>query len=245
MKVLITRPERDAADLKSRIEALGASVILAPLLRVEHVPINPAELDGATGIIATSRNALRSLAASPILDTARHLELFAVGAATAAMARDLDFEKIVEGPGTGAGLAAEIIRRPQTASGPLLHLAGDHLAFDMAASLAPHGIAVKVVRAYQTVAAKTLPAEAVSALANNALDAVILMSPLTASTWATLATAVTDASNLARIAHICLSAKVASALPPPLSPAALIANTPQIDEIVTLLYRLAGHTKNR
>lgn len=245
MKVLITRPERDAADLKSRIEALGASVILAPLLRIEHRALDHADLDGASALIVTSRNALRSLAASPILETARRLEIFAVGAATAAMARDLGFEKIVEGPGTGAGLAAEITKRPPTASGPLVHLAGDHLAFDMAASLAPPGIAVKVIRAYQTVAAETLPAEAAVALADDTLDAVILMSPLTAKTWAKLASDLKSAADLARISHVCLSAKVASALPPPLSAGALVAKTPQIDEIVTLLYRLAGNTKNR
>ena len=89
MHVLITRPEPDAAALRAQLEALGHQVTVEPLLKIEHLPIASDVLAGIAGLIVTSRNGLRALAASAAINAARELPLIAVGPGTAQLAREL------------------------------------------------------------------------------------------------------------------------------------------------------------
>ena len=66
MRLLVTRPEPDAAQFKERLAALGHAGLVAPLISIEfakgQIPLN-----GVQALVATSRNALRALARSPSL----------------------------------------------------------------------------------------------------------------------------------------------------------------------------------
>jgi uroporphyrinogen-III synthase len=247
MHVLITRPERDAADLKSRIEALGCTVTLAPLLSIELGTVAADAFVGASGIIATSRNGLRALAQSPALHAARSLPIFVVGTATAKQARELGFETIIEGEGTAAVLQPLIAKHRCALAGKLVHLAGDHLAFDLAGALKAAGVDVKGVVTYRSVAAKTLNEPVPRLLAAAAIDAVVLMSPRSAHIWGDLILAMPFKVDLSNLSHICLSAAVAEGLQSlSASRGAVrteIAALPTMVEIVALVYRLAGHAK--
>ncbi|MEQ1670346.1 MAG: uroporphyrinogen-III synthase [Hyphomicrobium sp.] len=247
MHVLITRPERDAADLKARIEALGCQVTVAPLLEIELLPIDAAAISAASGIIATSRNGLRALAQSPALPAALTKPLFVVGPATAAAAAGLGFTTIIEGSGTAEGLVPALIQHRANFTGPLVHLAGDHLAFDLAGATKPHGVQLDTVQAYRSVAAKTLNPQTLELLAADMIDAVILMSPRSARTWSGFAATLPVEADISKITHICLSSAVAHGLAAmPGKPGRIkteIANQPNTDQIVALVYRLAGEVK--
>ena len=240
MHVLLTRPERDAAALKARIEALGCRVSLAPLLDIRINSIAAAALSGATAIVATSRNGLKALAHSDALQTARALPIFAVGPATAQFAHDLGFETVIPGPGTGADLVPVISAHPSAASGKLIHLAGDHLAFDLAGALDERGIALSVVPAYASVAAETLPAPTIADLAARSIDVVVLMSPRSAAIWAQLTALVRVQPALTGVTHICLSDAVAGRLSGIDGLTTVVADQPNADAIVSAVYRLAG-----
>lgn len=247
MHVLITRPERDAADLKARIEALGCQVTVAPLLEIELLPIDAAAISAASGIIATSRNGLRAISQSAALPTALTKPVFVVGPATAAAAAGLGFTTIIEGSGTAEGLVPALIQHHANFTGPLVHLAGDHLAFDLAGATKPYGVQLDTVQAYLSVAAKTLNTQTLELLAAGMIDAVILMSPRSARTWSGLVETLAVEADISKITHICLSSAVAhgvAAMPGKLDRIRIeIANQPNTDEIVALVYRLAGGTK--
>ena len=87
MRLLVTRPEPDALKLGGVLEEMGHEATVEPLLSVSFEGGEPIDLDSAQALIATSRNALRALKASPALAQARTLPLFAVGKATAAEPR--------------------------------------------------------------------------------------------------------------------------------------------------------------
>lgn len=243
MHVLLTRPERDAAALKDRIEALGCRVSLAPLLDIRFQSIAADALAGATGIVATSRNGLNALALADALELARTLPVFAVGPATAQRAHELGFATVIAGAGTAAELVPIIAAHPRSEAGGLVHLAGDHLAFDLAGALRDRGIALKAIPAYASVAAETLPEDIIRDLSAGAIDAVVLMSPRSAKTWVRLTDAPRLKTALPDITHICLSGAVAEALSgiPALTP--VIADNPNADAVVTAVYRLAGSGK--
>src|SRR5512145_2562559 len=131
MRLLVTRPEPDAMKLGAVLEEAGHEAVIEPLLSVSFAEGDAVDLEGAQALIATSRNALRALKASPALPEARRLPLFAVGRATAAEARALGFETVVTGAGTAAELVTHIVSALDPATGLLGYLAVDTRATDL------------------------------------------------------------------------------------------------------------------
>ena len=243
MRVLITRPEPDASELAAQLRAIGVDAALAPLLSIAFQEIEPASLAGASALVATSRNALQALSRSQALEAALKLPVFAVGPATSALAKHLGFAAVIEGPGTASGLVATILaHRTQIGGGPLVHLAGDRLAFDMSTALARSDIVLNVVPAYRTEPVKELPKAVVDGLSAGDFDAVILMSPRTAEVWQRLIGEAGLASRLGQLTHVCLSPAVADKLQILSKLKIVVAQEPNGQEIVSLIARLAaGH----
>lgn len=237
MRVLVTRPKDDARKMMARLEALGCEAMSAPLIDIAFEPIHAAALDGAAGLIATSRNAIAALEASDGRQYAKNLPIFTVGAATAKRARQAGLTNVIEGPGTAAELAPVIVAHSAAKRGPLIHLAGNHLAFDLAGTLSRLGVTVRTLLVYQSIAARRLPADVESALAARALDAVILMSPRTAKTWSKLS----ERYDLSNVTHLCLSNAVETVLAragrPPLKTS--VAARPMIEDVLALVLALA------
>ena len=233
MRLLVTRPEPDAAREAELLAARGHDPVLAPLLEIEFIGA-ALPLAGAQALVVTSRNTLRALAAHPELGAALKLPLFAVGDATAGAARDLGFTNVTTGPGTGADLAALIARDARPERGPLVHLAGETLAFDLEAALGERGFATGKAVLYRAVPVRALPAQARDLIAAHRLDGVVLISPRTAGTFAELVAKhglVTQAKSLV---CYCLSEAVAEAVAP-LGCEVRVAARPREEDILALL----------
>ncbi len=242
MRVLVTRPEADAAELKAALEAHGHQVAVEPLLTIEMLPIAAGAFAGARGAIATSRNGLRALAGTPALTEATELPLFTVGTATAGLARELGFQRIIAGEGSASDLVPLILNSRFGETGPLVHLSAEEVAFDLGAELAKHGIEVRRLTAYRAVAAGSLRPQTARAIAAGTLDAVILMSPRTAAIFAELAAKAGLEDRARRLAYVCLSANVAEALKA-LAPARInIAVRPNFSATLEALARVATHS---
>ncbi|MEQ1696892.1 MAG: uroporphyrinogen-III synthase [Hyphomicrobiaceae bacterium] len=238
MHILITRPEPDASDWRVKFEARGAKATVDPLLEIEFLPPQTADLSGIQALIATSRNALRGLQSSPMLTKATTLPLFTVGPATTKLARDLGFSTLHEGPASARDLVPLIRQRATPAAGPLLHLCGDKLAFDLGAALSPHGYTVPRLTVYRSCPATKLHRHTIAALASGSIDTVMLMSPLTAKTFANLAQQAGLNEQCQRLVYVCLSQNVSSALMP-LKPATVhIAREPNSQAVFTLIETL-------
>lgn len=239
MRVLVTRPEPDATAMKAHLVAQGHEVLIEPLMEIRFDDLDPIELDGVQALIATSRNGLRALAASPELDAARRLPLFAVGPGTAATARGLGFEIVIKGPGTGRELVAFIADGVDVNGGSLLHLAGDVLAFDFASELARLGFHVLQPVVYVAEPAARLSGSIATRLRGGQIDGVFLLSPRTAQIYADLIARhdLTDAIRDA--AHFCISAATAERLKTLGQLKIEIAEAPNLKEVLALTARAA------
>jgi uroporphyrinogen-III synthase len=239
MRILVTRPQPDASATGARLGALGHTVMIEPMLQVELLPIEAAAFEGAQALIATSRNGLRALASSGARDAATALPIYVVGEKTADEATRLGFDRVVTGPGRARDLAAVIAESADPASGPLVHLAGETLAFDVAAALTEYNIDVRKMTAYRTSPAAALTPATERAIRDGALDAVILMSPRTAATFDLLANASGLATEAGRLTCICISHEVADTLDK-ISPVRIeIAQQPDFEGIIDILGRVA------
>jgi uroporphyrinogen-III synthase len=241
MRILVTRPEPDAAELRVALEARGHEVSLEPLLTVEALPIDPSDLEGAGAVIATSRNGLRALDGQA-LARATKLPLFCVGPATAELATKLGFRHIIEGPGAASDLIPLIIESKLRETGKFVHLSGEEVAFDLSTALAERGVAVRRLIVYRAKAATALKPQMMRAVTEGSLDAVILMSPRTAAIFAELVDKAGLREAARKLAYVCLSANVADALKG-LDPARVnIAVRPNSSGILHAVEQVATHS---
>lgn len=235
MQILVTRPEPDSLKLKGILEARGFSGVAAPLMRFHSQGLALDQLEGVTGLIATSRNGLRALVGTEALEYARQLTVFTVGGATAEEARRMGFKRIVKGPGTAAALGPLIASMIDPVEEVLLHLAGERLAFDLAGELAQLGVRVVSETVYRMVPADRLHPDIAAAISRGAIDAVMLMSPDTARIWVRLVEHHGIAPAAREMLHLCLSEAISRRLAP-LSPARVeIARQATLEGMLALL----------
>lgn len=235
--LLVTRPRPGADAQAAKLRDLGFDALVEPLLHIDYAPAAELPLGGVQALLVTSANALRALERLPREAVPRSLPLYAVGEATAALARELGFATVVAGPGDGAGLAALIARDCSAHKGALLHLAGERLAFDMGTALAVTGHELRVVTLYRALDAERLSDAARAAMATGALSGVLLMSPATADVYARLVSAAGLTRAAASMQYFCLSRAIADRIAVIGLRDVNVAATPKEDDLLALVSR--------
>lgn len=241
MRLLVTRPKPDAQALVDKLKALGHEGIAAPMLEVEFLDFSPLQMSNAQALIATSRNALRALAASDALEAASQLPLYVVSAATADLAQELGFSDIHDGPGTAQDLLLLIKAECPPGEGILIHLAGTRLAFDLKSALEEMNFQVELRAMYQARSAEKFNNETLTALAEGELNGVILMSPMTAQTFVTIVDASDLLEQAAKLSYFCLSQNVAEPLNIFDGARILIADKPSENDLLALIAHEAAN----
>ncbi len=209
MRLLVTRPQPEAAGTAAALAAQGHEVMLAPMLETVLLP-PPDAPPRPAGLLFTSANAVRAVAAWPPALLQKDVPAFTVGDRTAAMAADAGFTRLRSADGDSAALAALVMAEFSPKAGPLLYPTIAHPAGELAGRLTGAGFTVETIEAYRMVAADALPAEVAAALAAETLDGVLLYSRRTAETFLALAGPLRP--HLAALLFYCLSADVAAPL---------------------------------
>ena len=197
-RVLVTRPREQAAELSDALSALGAEVLLAPLIRIGP-PRDPEPLRRAASdigsfdwIVLTSSNAAKALADAVSASHGnrslpRTARFCVIGPATAAQLRKLGLDAdLVAEESTAEGVVAAL-----TGAGPLKGLrvlvpSADIGRDYVARTLAALGADVTEVIAYRTIAEDTVPDDVRQALAAGLVDIVIFTSGSAVRTFAAI-----------------------------------------------------------
>ncbi|PKU23459.1 uroporphyrinogen-III synthase [Telmatospirillum siberiense] len=238
MRALVTRPREDAEDVSRALESRGFEVRLEPLLDI-HIHRNVVlPLDGVQGLLATSANGVRALAAN---DAPRTLPLWAVGAATAARAREQGFQSVESAGGDVARLAELVARRVDPAKGALLHAAGSKVAGDLSGALGAQGFEVRRAVLYEARTATGLTPSLLAAMGGQELDLALFFSPRTAATFARLVMAADVADACRTIDAGALSEAVAGQLAVLPWRRILVAATPDQAALLAVIDADRGH----
>ncbi len=242
MRILVTRPEPDAAIQAELLEKRGHSVVVSPLLEVEIC--TPAHFDIAStaAIIATSSNALRAIANHPDLAALTNKPIFVVGRKTAEAARALGFQSVITGPAAVTDLVPLIVEKipSSSQSAHLLYIAPEQPAFDLTRALESAGLSINHQVVYRTSPATNLTATAQRAILESDVDAAIMMSARTAATFVALVMANSLQRQASKIVFLCLSEAVAEALRVLNPPVVEIAIRPRTEEMLALVDRMAA-----
>jgi uroporphyrinogen-III synthase len=186
MRVLITRPEREATALATALIERGHAPVVAPLFRLEILrpPADfAAALASCQAVLLTSANGARALAEA---SEQRGKPILAVGDTTASTAEGLGFAAVVSAAGDGPALADLARRELDPKKGPLIHVSGVDVALDLGEILTPDGFEVRRFALYEAREEAGLPDSARAALAAHALDAATFFSSRAANTFAKL-----------------------------------------------------------
>ncbi len=186
MRVLITRPEREAVTLATALSQRGHVPVIAPLFRLEilHPPVDfAASLAACQAVLLTSANGARALAEA---SEQRGRPILAVGDTTATTAEGLGFTAVTSAAGDGAALVELVRKRLDPKAGPLIHVSGVDQALDLGAALGHDGFEVRRFVLYDAREEGALPDSARAALQARALDAATFFSPRAAAGFAAL-----------------------------------------------------------
>jgi uroporphyrinogen-III synthase len=210
VRLLVTRPESDAERTAAALRQRGHVVVTAPLLRIEAILDAPIDAQPWGAILITSANAAAALALhqrkSALLDS----PVFTVGDRSAAAMRAAGFANVVSAGGAVADLLRVVVERLQPQA-PLLYLAGEDRAGDVAGALGAKGFIVHTVVLYRAVTAAILPQETAEALAQG-LDGVLHFSPRGAAAYVDSARAAGLLARALEPAQFCLSEQIAAPL---------------------------------
>lgn len=212
MRLLLTRPQPAAERTADALRTRGHEVLFAPMLEIESVP----DVDLGTGpwsaVLMTSGNAARALSSHPRRDDVTRLRCFAVGRQTAEASRCAGFRDVTSADGDGGDLAQLVARELSGVSLPLLYLAGDDRARDLAAELAPAGLSLDTVVIYRARAAQRFEPPIVSALKAGEVDGVLHYSRRSAGIFVACARGAGLVEVAATLRHFCLSERAAEPL---------------------------------
>lgn len=206
---LVTRPREESESLAAALAARGVRAIVEPMMQVQFHSARPPALTGVQAILCTSANGVRALARQT---DQRRVPLFAVGDATASRARAEGFAIILSAGGTVNDLARLAAKRLRPQDGPLLHVAGDTVAGDLAGVLRAEGFAIERSVLYEARPVAMLSETAVGALRGGAIDFALFFSPRTAAIFVGLAASAAVGPCCRSITALSISAAADEAL---------------------------------
>jgi uroporphyrinogen-III synthase len=210
MRLLVTRPEEGGKHTAEILRARGHDVLLSPLLRIEPLPEADLGATSFAAVIISSANAARAIAAHRRMRELAAVPVLAVGDRTADVARAAGFSNVQSARGDAGDLAALAVSRFGPACAPLLYLAGEDRARDLAAELP--GTNLHTVVVYRAAKVDSFPSPVMAAFTNGKIDGVLHFSLRTAEAFMEcVQTAGLQAKALA-LFHYCLSARVAGPL---------------------------------
>jgi uroporphyrinogen-III synthase len=230
MRILVTRPLEDGAEIARLLSGRGHQALLAPLLE-PRFPEGPLLEEGAAlkdvaAILATSANGIRALRRRT---ARRDLSIFAVGPQTADEARRAGFTDVRSADGDAKALA-EATGRWAPPGATLLHVCAEDAPGTLSDQLSASGFTVRRCALYRIEPATHLPPEAEAALQSRALDAAMFFSPRTARIFAALTqTLLTDG-----LIALCISPATAEALTPRTFAEIRVAARPNQDAMLAL-----------
>ena len=185
--------------------------MLAPLLSIETIAGVDLGAGPYSALLMTSANAARAIATYPQRRDLVDLPVFTVGRRTAEAAGIVGFTDVRSADGDGADLA-RLVHEQLARGSPILYLAGEDRARDLAGELDDLGLPVRIAVVYRAEAVRAFPAPVRTALAAQALDGVLHFSRRSTEAYLRCAGAARALDRALPLVHYCLSSEVAAPL---------------------------------
>ena len=224
-RVLILREAGAARETARQLRTLGHKPLLCPsevVIRLEsELPTAPLD-----GFVVTSAQAVPRLAEAFAADAR---PVFAVGEATAAALRSAGFANVHAGSGMSSSLPRVIRDVFGASSGDvrLLYAAGRNRSGSLEEAVAKASVHLSIWEVYDVVTRVPSEPELRRCLGGERADAVLILSQAQAQAFGDQIAAYLG-GDIERPRLLCLSGRIAEALPPSLRPHAEISARPRL-----------------
>ena len=213
MRLLVTRPEPDASALAEELRALGHEAAVQPLLEFRVLDFDPAPLIAADALIFTSGNSIRALRERPGFGYSSQSGFLRRRRNGTPRARGRVLRTIAATAATAEELTAKILAAA-TKGLRLLHVTGEHQAFDLAAALSREGLSIGTLRVYGMEPRRALDSRIAGEVKAGEIGGVILMSPRTAEVFVALCRQHGLFDHTKSLHYFCLASTIADRLRP-------------------------------
>ncbi len=211
MRILVTRPQEDAAHFAELLRDRGHEPVCASLLTVRFFDGPELDFENVSAVLATSANGVRAFVRRTRL---RDLKILAVGPQTADAARKGGFTDVECADGDAATLAQAVLGWVKPEDGVLLHACSADNEGQMKALLVEEGYTVDVVVLYEVIAVHKLPTVAREALVHNTLDVAVVFSARSAMALRDCIERAHLQDACKNVAAVCISKAAAEGLQP-------------------------------
>lgn len=183
--ILITRPVEEARVFARKLKQEGLHAMVEPMLEIEHKEFEVPDIEKYQGIVFTSVNAVRGLAAQLGAKGIKAIDYpaYCVGDRTAKEARTQGFEKVFSAKGTADELIEMISKKITSKELPLLYVKGEHTARPVDKILKELGFRLNSIVVYTAKPVKSLSPECLMAIRNGRLEAITFFSKRTVDTF--------------------------------------------------------------
>lgn len=241
--ILVTRPQPAADELAEKLRKEGFSVHAAPL--TEYIPLSTdiSAVSSCQGIIFTSAEGARVFSR---LSPVRDLPVFAVGEATARIARSAGFDQVFAADGDSREMA-KLIRRKKSKLRlqKLFHASGEDTAQDLAEFLNPDGIEIERAILYKAKFLDKIPAATAAALRRGEISTITLFSARAGEKLVSILSADDMRGVSPNLTAVCISKRVAASLQSLRWKSVHIAQKPDFESVMDLLRQAASDQKKR
>lgn len=236
MRLLVTRPEPDCRRTADLLRSRGHEALTVPLLRIETIADADLGAGPWSAVVFTSANAVEAITTHQRFGDIAKLPAYVVGARTRSAARTAGLETVLSADGNLGDLVRLIVENLSVSRLPLLYLAGQERAGDLAGSLGKYGKIVETAVVYRSVPAPDVTDRIGAALMAGRIDAVLHYSTRTAAAFMAAATAAGARDFAINVKHLCLSDQVAAVFLAAGATTVMIAPRPNEEA----LFQLAG-----
>jgi uroporphyrinogen-III synthase len=204
--VLLTRPEEDCQELKSK---LLVPTISSPLLKVTQKVKRVTLPAGVTDLIATSARVFEMITNIKSMVT---IPVWCVGEATATAAKAAGFETIFQVNRSAQEILERIVNECPKESSHFAHIGGSVVHVDLAEALMQLGFKADRIIIYETEAAQSLSSEAENVMSAGLVQQIPFFSLRTAEVFIDIAKKSEWADKLGRITAMAHSEAIARSL---------------------------------
>ncbi|MBW8308988.1 MAG: uroporphyrinogen-III synthase [Candidatus Paracaedibacteraceae bacterium] len=204
--VLLTRPEEDCQELKTK---LIVPTISSPLLKVIQKAKRVALPEGVTDLIATSARVFEMISNIKSMIT---IPVWCVGEATATAAKAAGFEKIFQVNRSAQEILERIVNECPKESSHFAHIGGAVVHVDLAEALVNLGFKADRIIIYETEAAQSLSQEAETVMQAGLIQQMPFFSLRTAEIFVDIAKKSEWADKLRRVTALAHSEAIARSL---------------------------------
>lgn len=191
LRVAVTRPEDDTAELAALLEGAGAEAVLMPLTRIlppsgdETLRASLADLDRYDWIVFTSARAVRAVAHAASWRRLP-LRIAAVGPATAEAVREMTGREpdVVPPRSTGSAIVPAMLEHAPVAGARVLWPRAEHPRPELPRALAAAGAVLDAPIAYRTVADTAVAAALARMAGAGGVDVITFTAPSAVACYA-------------------------------------------------------------